>query len=222
MRRLKLAALSALIVCAVTPPLGVVSAPPPTALQPGSNEGTADSFVGNQSWAFGATAGSFEVDVRQGRVPNNALPGAPFNTVLHIIPFKNAHVTFTKVPGGYIYKGTVYKPVSLRLEVIPPQSMLVREASQYAVEASGSIVYKAGADPIIGTYTGPNGLGAVRFQKGGVVVASNGDTGTWAAFDPALHIYTVIVGQTRWSVKLSPGQGLVDAGNGNIVFQSVH
>ena len=210
-----------MLACAIAPSYALAAAPP-TTLQPGTNEGTADSMVGNQSWTFGASPGPFELVIRQGRVPNNALPGAPFNTVLHIVPFKNVHVTFTKTPGGYIYKGTVLKTVSMRLEVIPPQSMLVREASQYTVEATGSIVYKTGADPIIGTYTGGNGLGAVRFQKGGTIVASNGDSGTWSVFDPQLHIYTVVIGQTRWSVKLSPGQGLDDASNGNIVFQSVH
>jgi hypothetical protein len=203
-------------------PLAVRCAPAPTALQPGSNEGTSDSLVGNQSWTFAAKPGPFEVDVAEGRVPTNALPGAPFAVVLHINPFKNVRVTFAKRPGGYVYKGTVLKPVQLRLEVIPPNSPLVREASEYTVEASGSIVYSAGIDPIIGTYTGPNGLGAVRFQKGGTVVASNGETGTWTVFDPALHVYTVVVGQTRWSVKLSPGQGLDDAANGNIDFQIVH
>ena len=222
LHRLSIVALAALLTCTLSTPFAARAAAPPTALQPGVNDGTADSMVGNQSWTFAASPGAFKVVVRLGRVPNNALPGAPFQTVLHIIPFKNAHVTFAKTPGGYEYKGTIVKPVSLRLEIIPPTSMLVREASQYTVEASGSIVYKAGGDPVIGTYTGPNGLGAVKFQKGGTVVASNGDSGTWTAFDPALHIYTVIIGQMRWSLKLSPGQGLDDAGNGNIVFQSVH
>ncbi len=222
MHRLSIAALCAFLGFASALPFAASAAAPATALQPGTNEGTADSMVGNQSWVFAASPGSFKVDIRLGRVPNNALPGAPFHTVLHIVPFKNAHVTFAQVPGGYVYKGVAHKPVSLRLEIIPPNSMLVREASQYTVEASGSIGYKTGADPIIGTYTGPNGLGAVRFQKGGTIVASNGDSGTWTAFDPSLHIYTVVIGQMRWSVKLSPGQGLDDAGNGGIVFQSVH
>ncbi len=222
MRRLTLAVFCTFVACTSFSPTTVHAALPPTALQPGANEGTADSLVGNQTWTFGAKPGPFELDIVEGRVPTNALPGAPFATILHINPLKNVHVTFAKAPGGYVFKGTILKPVEMRLEIIPPNSPLVREALGYTVTASGSIVYKVGADPIIGTYTGPNGLGAVRFQKGGVVVASNGDTGTWTAFDPTLHIYTVVVGQTRWSVKLSPGQGLNDAGNGNIVFQSVH
>jgi hypothetical protein len=200
----------------------VRAAAPPAALQPGSNEGIADSFVGNQDWTFAADPGPFELVVTLGRVPTNALPGAPFAVVLHITPLSNSKITFAKTPGGYVFRGRILKPVHLRLTVIPPTSTLVREASEYTIAASGSIVYKAGADPVIGTYTGPNGLGAVRFLPGGVVRASSGDTGTWVAFDPQLHIYTVVVGQTRWSLKLVPGQGLNDASNGNITFQTVH
>ena len=222
MLRFSLLTLSAFVTfCIASSPVAQAAAPP-TALQAGPNDGIADSFVGNHDWTFAAKPGPFEVDVRLGRTPTNSLPGAPFQTVLHIKPFSNVKVTFAKVPGGYVYKGTVLKSVNMHLTIIPPQSMLVRESSEYTVEATGNIVFTAGADPIIGTYTGPNGLGAVKFQKGGTVVASNGDSGTWVAFDPTLHIYTVIVGQTRWSLKLVAGQGLNDASNGNITFQSVH
>ena len=127
------------------------AAAPPAALQPGSNEGTADSFVGNQDWTFAANPGPFELVVSLGRVPTNALPGAPFAVVLHITPLSNSKITFSKTPGGYVFRGRILKPVHLRLSVIPPTSGLVREASEYTIAASGSIVYKAGADPVIGT-----------------------------------------------------------------------
>ncbi len=191
-------------------------------LQPGSNEGTADSFVGNHSWVFAAKPGRFELDISLGRVPTNSLPGAPFATVLHIVPFAPNHVTFAKVPGGYVYHAVITKPTKLRLEIIPANSPLVRESNEYTVVASGSaVVFATGADPIIGTYSGSSD-GAARILPGGVIRTAGGVNGTWTVFDPNLHIYTITIGQTRYSVKLVPGQGLLDANNGNIVMQAIH
>jgi hypothetical protein len=55
-----------------------------------------------------------------------------------------------------------------------------------------------------------------------VIRTAGGVNGTWTVFDPNLHIYTITIGQTRYSVKLVPGQGLLDANNGNIVMQAIH
>jgi hypothetical protein len=194
----------------------------PSFLQPGTNEGTADSFVGNHSWIFNTKPGHFELDISLGRVPTNSLPGAPFLTVLHFPPLAGNHVTFTKVPGGYIYRANIRKPVRLRLEIIPATSTLVRESYEYTVAASGdAVVFATGADPIIGTYSGSSD-GAARILPGGVIRTAGGVNGTWTVFDPQLHIYTITIGQTRYSVKLVPGQGLLDANNGNIVMQALH
>ncbi len=191
-------------------------------LQPGSNEGTADSFVGNHDWLFSTKPGHFELDISLGRVPTNALPGAPFTVVLHVVPLAGNHVTFAKTPGGYVYTGDMKKPAKMRLVVIPANSALVREANEYTVVASGpAVVFATGADPIIGTYSGSSD-GAARILPGGVIKTAGGVDGTWSVFDPQLHIYTITIGQTRYSVKLVPGQGLLDANNGNIVLQTIH
>ncbi len=191
-------------------------------LQPGSNEGTADSFVGDHDWIFATKRGHFEVDISIGRVPTNALPGAPFNVVLHVVPLAGNHVTFSKVPGGYVYRGDIVKPAKMRLVVIPANSALVRAANEYTIEASGpAVVFATGADPIIGTYSGSSD-GAAKILPGGVIHTAGGVNGTWTVFDPQLHIYTITIGQIRYSVKLVPGQGLLDANNGNIVLQALH
>jgi hypothetical protein len=197
-----------------------LAALPPSALQAGSNDGTADSFVGNHVWTFDVKPGHFELDVTEGRVPTNALPGAPFVVQLHVVPLKGNHVTFMKAPGGYVFRGDMTKSAHMSVTVIPASSTLVRVANEYTIEATGSVVFGAATDPILGTYTGADG--ALRFLPGGVIKTASGQDGQWTVFDPQLHVYTVVLGQTRYSLKLSPGQGLLDAGNGNIVFQSVH
>jgi hypothetical protein len=209
-------------VASLAVPVAANATTPPSYLQPGKNDGISDSLVGPHDWKFSARPGTFQLVISLGTVPANSLPGAPFTCVLHVVPLSATHITFKKVPGGYIYAGRIMKPVSMRLAITPPYSPLVRESTTYTVEASGSIAFSTGPDPIIGTYMGPNGLGAVKFQSGGRVLASTGDTGTWTLFDPDLHVYTVVVGQTRWSLRLVPGQGLDDAGNGNITFETAH
>jgi hypothetical protein len=191
-------------------------------LQPGSNEGTADSFVGDHNWIFSTKPGHFELDISLGRVPTNALPGAPFTVVLHVVPLAGNHVTFAKTPGGYVYKGDMKTSAKMRLQIIPANSTLVRAANEYTVVASGpAVVFATGADPIIGTYSGSSD-GAARILPGGVIKTAGGVDGTWTVFDPQLHVYTITIGQTRYSVKLVPGQGLLDANNGNIVMQAMH
>jgi hypothetical protein len=175
-----------------------------SALQPGSNQGTADSFVGNHDWLFSTKPGHF------------------FTVVLHVVPLAGNHVTFAKTPGGYVYRGDMKTSAKMRLAVIPANSALVREANEYTVEASGpAVVFAAAADPIIGTYSGSSD-GAARILPGGVIKTAGGVDGTWTVFDPQLHVYTITIGQTRYSVKLVPGQGLLDANNGNIVLQTMH
>ncbi len=193
-----------------------------SALQPGTNEGTADSFVGNHDWLFSTKPGHFELDISLGRVPTNALPGAPFTVVLHVVPLAGNHLTFAKIPGGYVYRGDMKTSAKMRLAIIPANSTLVREANEYTVQASGpAVVFAAAADPIIGTYSGSSD-GAARILPGGIIKTAGGVDGTWTVFDPQLHVYTITIGQTRYSVKLVPGQGLLDANNGNIVLQTMH
>jgi hypothetical protein len=197
-----------------------------TPLEPGENQGTADSFVGTQDWTVNARPGSILLTIMEGQVPPNALPGSPFHVVLHVTPSaQKSHLRFKAVPGGYVFSGSVTAPTHFTLSIIPPASALVREAMSYVITSSGSLAYgaAAGGDPIVGTYSATTqGVGAVKFLPGGRLITTNGDTGTWSLFDAGTHVYVVTLGQSRWTVKSAPGQGLIDTLNGNILFQTIH
>ena len=68
-------------------------------------------------------------------------------------------------------------------------------------------------------FSGEPALGAVKFLANGKVLASNGGTGTWAAFDAESGIYTVIIGGHRMTLTLQRGRALVDTGNKQAVFE---
>jgi hypothetical protein len=44
-------------------------------------------------------------------------------------------------------------------------------------------------------------------------------TGQWRLFDPDTHLYTVQIGNDRFSAKLVPGRGLIDPGNDYTLFE---
>ena len=70
------------------------------------------------------------------------------------------------------------------------------------------------ADPIIGTFASHlNSWGAVKFLANGSVESSNGSHGTWRAFDPASHTYSVTIDATQLSLRYIAGRGLVETDN---------
>jgi hypothetical protein len=112
---------------------------------------------------------------------------------------------------------------------------LLRNGGDYSLTVSGDAVdfaraHAAGPEQIAGTYSvtvcAPDfdcrsGL-AVRFGADGTVVTTDGHSGTWRVFDPDALIYSVVIGQDRWSMKLVPGRGLFNTSNLSIVvFQAV-
>ncbi|MGA3213235.1 MAG: hypothetical protein ABSD20_18175, partial [Terriglobales bacterium] len=63
---------------------------------------------------------------------------------------------------------------------------------------------------------------AIRFAANGTVQTTDGHSGTWKVFDPDAMIYSVVMGQDRWSLKLVPGRGLFNTSDLSVVvFQAV-
>jgi hypothetical protein len=64
---------------------------------------------------------------------------------------------------------------------------------------------------------------APKFEPNGRLEFASGTVGQWKLFDAESHLYTVTFSQTRLSLKLIPGRGLVDAHDRTaIVFQRTH
>ena len=207
-------------------PLSAVAQVAATPLVAGPNPGTADSFIGPHIWYFLAQPGQFTVHIDAlGMSTSSAPMNGAFSVRAQFGSYVSGnHVTLQAVPHGVVIHGSVVKPTRVNVTIIPPQSMLVRDARNYQIEADGAVAYRNDApDPIIGGFIGRlNSFGATRFNANGTIAASDGSTGHWTLFDPQLHIYTLVIGDQRLTVKFNPGVGLIDASNGNIYFETPH
>ena len=202
---------------------------------PGENTGTVDSMVGPQFWSFRTRTGSAKIIVRFGAMGlfGNA-SASTIQVVLHDSTgkqFAAETITSTGKPVEVSWPGTFPKPSTVILEIRPTMSSLIRTGGDYSVQVTGAVdfanVKVPGPERIAGTYSmrvcPPNlDCQAVRFFPDGAVKAADGTAGTWSSFDPQALVYTVKIGSNRWSVKLIPGRGLVDAGDtASLVFQAV-
>lgn len=204
----------------------------PYPLKEGINKGTSDSLVGTHYWYYYAIPGSSRLTVRF-KQPTT-LYGAELNTALTITlsDEKNTWHT-TKVVSSKknaaeatFTADKVSKKMKIIVSVAPPNQNLIRMGGDYEIEATGDVQFdeiKSAVDPIIRTYESKvNSYGATRFLADGTVETSDGSRGTWKAFDPENHIYTVLIDNFRFSVQYLPGYGLVKPGEPNsIVFQEL-
>jgi len=100
----------------------------------------------------------------------------------------------------------------------------------YAVTATGAVKFDPPLSPtelIVGTYTPmsihDNEDSATKFEPNGTLEFASGTVGRWKLFDAGTRMYTVQFANTRMSLKLVPGRGLVDAHDPTIiVFQRNH
>jgi len=204
----------------------------PYPMKAGINQGTADSLVGSHYWFFYANPGSNRLTVRY-KTPTT-LYGAQPKTILTITLTDGARsFRVTKTVSDQLnarettfIAEKVTKRTKVIVQIDPPNQNLIRMGGDYEVEASGDVAFDdvaGGADPVVRTYDSMvNGYGATRFLANGTVMGSDGSEGTWKAFDPENRIYTVEIGQFRWSVQYRPGYGLVKPSEPNhIVFQEL-
>ena len=204
----------------------------PYPMSTGINQGTADSLVGSHYWYFYANPGSNRLTVRF-KTPTT-LYGAQPKTIL-TVTLTDASRSFrvTKTVSNQLNArettftaDKVTKRMKIIVQIDPPNQNLIRMGGDYEVEASGDVAFgdsKSSGDPVVRTYDSMvNGYGATRFTADGTVIGSDGSEGTWKAFDPENRIYTVEIGQFRWSVQYRPGYGLVKPSEPNmIVFQEL-
>jgi hypothetical protein len=200
----------------------------PYAMAAGINKGTSDSLVGSHYWYFYATPGSNRLTVRL-KTPTTLYGAQPRTVVTVTLYDANRTFRITKTVSTQINAqeatftaDKVGKRMKVIVRIDPPNQNLLRMGGEYEVEASGDVAFddsKSSGDPIVRTYDSMNNsYGAVRFLADGRVIASDGSQGTWKAFDPENRIYTVEIGQFRWSVQYAPGYGLVKPSEPNLIL----
>jgi hypothetical protein len=211
-----------------------------TPLVAGENHGTVDSMVGAQFWLISCHKGAVHISLR---FASMGLFGNPTTaTIQEVLHEGNGKVLASRVvtsPGQMVendWPGTCSKKSTMIVELRPPSNSLVRSGGDYSLTVDGDGVdYASGAAPagpdrIIGTYSvmvcAPdfdcqNSL-AAHFAANGSVRLTDGHTGTWSVFDPDSLIYTVVIGQDRYSLKLVPGRGLFGTNDLSVpIFQAV-
>jgi len=211
----------------------------PTPLQPGENHGTIDNQTGAQYWALHYNPGAANIAVR---FTSMGIFGNPMTATVNVLVLGpggkmigHQALTSTGQPAQLQWPGKFDKSGVWVIEIQPMGSNIVRNGGDYTIAVTGPALASAGAgggpspNDIVGTYAVMScppdfqcdGLG-IRFAPGGGVMTTDGHQGHWALFDPDARIYTVVIGPDRWTLKLSPGRGLMDTHDQSIViFQAV-
>jgi hypothetical protein len=206
----------------------------PAPLQPGDNSGTVDNFVGSNYFYMTGGPGAVTITVSYNSM---SLLGNAQRSALNIELTDDKKswtekrtITSTKQSSSTTLTGNLKVPTRLILSVIPPSGGLVRMGGDYTVSATGAVKFDPPLSPtqlIVGTYTPmsihDNEDTAAKFSADGTLEFASGTAGKWKLFDADSHLYTVSFAQTRLSLKLIPGRGLVDAHDPTaIVFQRTH
>ena len=206
----------------------------PAPLQPGANSGTVDNFVGSNY--FYLTGGPGEVTITVSYGSMSLLGNAQRSQLsIELTDDKKSWVerrviSSLKETNSTKLVGNLKTPTRMILSIIPPKGGLVRAGGDYTVTAGGAAHFDPPLSPtalIAGTYTPmsvhDNEDSAAKFAPDGTLQFASGTSGQWKLFDADTHLYTVTFAQTRLSLKLIPGRGLVDAHDPTIiVFQRVH
>jgi hypothetical protein len=212
---------------------------------PGENHGTVDSMVGPQYWLINCHKGSVHISLRFNSMGLFGNPTtASIQEVLHQGNGKQIGARTVTSPGQMVendWPGSCATRSTMIVELRPPGNSLVRTGGDYSLTVDGSGVDYAsgggdsgggssGPDRVVGTYAvmvcAPDwdcqSSLSIHFAPDGTVRLTDGHTGTWSVFDPDAHIYTVVVGGDRLSLKLVPGRGMFGTNDLSVpVFQAV-
>ncbi|HKD54604.1 MAG TPA: hypothetical protein VKB72_10340 [Steroidobacteraceae bacterium] len=200
----------------------------PAPLQPGTNSGNLDSSVGEAHYYY-YWGGPGEVTVTITHVSGGA------EAALEIYDEGKsqgiARATVTPQNSSRHLSANLKKESKWIVVVKFPDTggvRLLRATAGYELAATGAVRFdKAPTGPglIVGTYISQvmydnNENSAVKFKPDGTLEFASGVVGTWKLFDENSMIYTVTFQNNRLSLKLVPGTGLVNPGNGSVVFKA--
>lgn len=207
----------------------------PAPMQPGDNAGTVDNFTGDNFFYFYAGPGPLTV---KAAFRSTGVLGITMRSSVTVFVdgISNGHATWDQRVVLSSQQNTVQQPLIITLKkatkviisIVPPAGGLIRSGGDYTVSATGAGVRfdkpLTDTDLVVGTYSPrvihDNEDGAVKFLPDGTLLFASGTTGTWKLFDADTHLFTITFANTRLSLKLIAGRGLVDAADTtNVVFQ---
>lgn len=201
----------------------------PAPLKPGPNSSMVDSTVGTQYWYFWGGPGQVQIVARWTRGQFDV--GQPAPLEVEVYDENRSSVTRrTITPEKQTSEARLVSNWKQRAKIIisvsAPRGSLVRQGGDYEIIVSGAVDLSASsgpqAEPIVRTYSNGD-FGAVRFDANGTLETEDGTRGTWKLFDAARRVYVITIGNRRFSLKLMPGQGLVNPSNpSEIAFREVH
>lgn len=201
----------------------------PAPLKPGQNGSMVDSTVGAQYWYFWGGPGQVQILARWTRGQFDV--GQPAPLEVEVYDENRSSVTRrTITPEKPTSEARVISNWKQRAKIIisvsAPRGALVRQGGDYEIVVSGAADFSGSsapqAEPIIRTYSNGD-FGVVRFDANGTLETEDGTRGTWKLFDAAHRVYVITIGNRRFSLKLMPGQGLVNPANpSDIAFREVH
>lgn len=217
----------------------------PMPLQAGENHGTVDSMVGAQYWLINCHKGPVHISLRFNSMGLFGNPTtATIQEVLHEANGKQLGARVITSSGQMVendWPGSCSGRSTMTIELRPPGNSLVRTGGDYSLTvdgagvdygsaAGGGMMAANATDRIVGTYAvmvcSPDwdcqpSL-SVHFSPDGRVTLTDGHSGSWSVFDPDAHIYNVVVGPDRLTLKLVPGRGLFGTNDLQVVvFQAV-
>lgn len=201
----------------------------PAPLKPGPNSSMVDTIIGTQYWYFWAGPGQTQVLARLVRGQFDLAQASPLDVAVYDesrTSVTHRQITPQKETSAARFDSDLKQRTKIIVSVSAPHGSLVRLGGDYELIVSGAADFSDAsapqAEPIVRTYV-TGDFGAVRFDANGTLEAEDGTGGTWRLFDPARKVYVITIGSRRFSLKLMPGQGLVDPANPSfITFREVH
>jgi hypothetical protein len=198
----------------------------PTPLQAGPNSGTVDNSGGAQYFYFWAGPG--EVTITVTHVAGGSDVGVEIYDEAKTLGVARATVTSRAQSSLRHVDANLQKGYKMVLAVRVPNTggvALLRSTGEYEIAATGAVRFdKPTGPPIVGTYIPlviyDDERLAAQFKPDGTLEFASGTVGTWRLFDENTMIYTVTFRNQHLSLKLIPGQGLVNPSDGSVVFKA--
>jgi len=203
----------------------------PAPMKAGPNRGMVDNFVGANYFYFWAGPGDCKI---RASYKSMTLFGAGMKSSLTVeLSDEKKSQTVRRVITSLNEAGDATIPASLKartkliIALVPPSGALVRTGGDYEVEVTGAATFDpqpSAVDLLVGVYTPmsiyQNENTAAKFSADGTLEFASGTQGKWKLFDASERIFTVSFRNTRLSLKLMPGRGLVQTNDPSaIVFQ---
>jgi hypothetical protein len=194
----------------------------PAPLKSGLNKAVIDSFGTAQFWTFTVQPGHWQLRFsRSGPQEGFSVGSRAGVGAVYAPKTAEAVMDFKEDPSGVVYNGNVKHPTRVVVMVEPAKSPLVRQTTNYTLEASGSVAEgsattasgggDASTPSVVGTYTvNMNDFGVAKFAADGSIVTSSGAKGTWELFDADTRTYVIMINGQRQTLTFQPGRGFVD------------